>query len=184
MTIVRSHVYAGLILLEGALTLLAVNRGRAMGKTPRALIGGAWRSAADIARDLVLAAGMWGTWRLIMWLLPHNSGNAAVRSMLPQNMLEGALWVLLSCSAGFAEELLFRGWMLERLLAAAKRPAVAVVGQAVVFGFVHGYQGIGAMLRITIYGLFFGAVAYWRRSVRPGMIAHAWTDIAAGLLRL
>ena len=29
-----------------------------------------------------------------------------------------------------------------------------------------------------------GAVALWRGSLRPVMMAHAWTDVAAGLLRL
>ena len=28
----------------------------------------------------------------------------------------------------------------------------------------------------------FGFLAHWRRSLTPGMAAHAWTDIAAGLI--
>lgn len=28
-----------------------------------------------------------------------------------------------------------------------------------------------------IYGTLFGAVAAWRRSLRPGMLAHAWSDL-------
>jgi hypothetical protein len=36
-------------------------------------------------------------------------------------------------------------------------------------------------LRITGFGLLFGCLAEWRKSLRPGMIAHAWTDIFAGL---
>jgi len=35
---------------------------------------------------------------------------------------------------------------------------------------------------IALYGLMFGVFAYWRRSVRPGMIAHAWQDAVTGIL--
>ena len=38
-------------------------------------------------------------------------------------------------------------------------------------------------LRLTaIYGALFTLLALWRKSLRPGMIAHAWTDIVGGLL--
>jgi hypothetical protein len=35
---------------------------------------------------------------------------------------------------------------------------------------------------ISVYGAMFGALAHWRRSVRPGMIAHAWHDAFTGLV--
>ena len=37
---------------------------------------------------------------------------------------------------------------------------------------------------LLCFGLLFGVVALWRRSLRPGMIAHAATDIMSGLFRL
>lgn len=46
----------------------------------------------------------------------------------------------------------------------------------------HGYQGVQACLAIAIYGVPFTLLALWRKSLRPGMIAHAWTDMAGGLL--
>ena len=56
--------------------------------------------------------------------------------------------------------------------------------EAVLFGVTHGYQGVESCLRITVYGLLFGLLASWRRSLRPGMLAHALTDVLAGLLRI
>ncbi len=38
------------------------------------------------------------------------------------------------------------------------------------------------MITITVYGALFGLLAWWRRSLRPGMIAHAWTDIFSGVI--
>ena len=52
------------------------------------------------------------------------------------------------------------------------------------FGVSHGYQGIVSCARITLYGVLFGLLALWRRSLRPGMIAHAMTDVLAGVFRI
>jgi len=38
------------------------------------------------------------------------------------------------------------------------------------------------MMLITVLGGIYGLMAHWRRSLKPGMIAHAWTDIFSGLL--
>jgi membrane protease YdiL (CAAX protease family) len=83
--------------------------------------------------------------------------------------------------AGLCEELVFRGY-LQRQLAVLTRSTVAgLVLQAMVFGVSHGYQGVKAVINITILGLLFGLVAQWRRSIVPGAIAHALTDIVGGL---
>ena len=96
--------------------------------------------------------------------------------------MEGALWVLLSISAGFSEELAFRGYLQRQFTALTGRTSQALLLQAAVFGIAHGYQGLQACLAIALYGALFTLLALWRKSLRPGMIAHAWTDIASGLL--
>ena len=35
---------------------------------------------------------------------------------------------------------------------------------------------------ISVLGILYGAFAAWRKSLRPTMIAHAWTDIYSGYL--
>jgi membrane protease YdiL (CAAX protease family) len=179
---VSNHLalYAVLIALEIALGWWATRslRRRNLAITD---VTGRWRTARDAARDIALAAAMWGVW----WAFSRATATPArpgVRSMLPVGAAESALWIVLSCAAGFAEELAFRG-ALQQALTRRFGTALAIVGQAVIFGVVHAYQGGPALLRIIAYGLLFGAVAHWRRRVAPGMIAHAWTDIAAGLLR-
>jgi membrane protease YdiL (CAAX protease family) len=74
--------------------------------------------------------------------------------------------------------------LLTQFRALTRSTGVALVLQAVLFGVSHGYQGLRACVTISVYGLFFGALALMKRSLRPGMIAHAWTDIAAGLFRI
>jgi membrane protease YdiL (CAAX protease family) len=173
-------VYGTLIGHEAALAWLAISRIHAAGQTIRDVTG-RWREPPDVLRDILLAAAMWGVWSVFAHLTA-TPAKAAVQSMLPVDPLESVVWIILSVSAGFAEELAFRG-ALQGALQRRFGVPLAILGQAVIFGVVHAYQGGAALLRIVVYGLLFGAVARWRRSVAPGMIAHAWTDIASGLLR-
>jgi len=38
------------------------------------------------------------------------------------------------------------------------------------------------ILPIGLYGVMFGILSHWRRSIRPGMIAHAWHDALIGIV--
>ena len=37
------------------------------------------------------------------------------------------------------------------------------------------------MIVITVLGVLYGLLALARRNLRPGMIAHAWSDVYGGL---
>lgn len=182
-----SHVtlYLSLIALEALLTWAAYRWAHAAGWTIGDLVGARSMKPAAVIRDVAIAAALWGTFTLAMhgWtLLRGSTPSPAVDRLLPHGPVDATLWILLSLSAGFAEELMFRGYLQRRL--ETRGPILAILGQAVIFGVMHFYQGFWPVVRITIYGVMFGVVARWRRSLRPGMIAHAWTDIAAGLLQI
>jgi membrane protease YdiL (CAAX protease family) len=101
--------------------------------------------------------------------------------MAPHGALEIALWIALSLSAGFCEEFVFRGY-LQRQLGALTRNALAGVAlSALLFGVGHAYQGWRSVALISLYGLMFGLLAHFARSLKPGMLAHAWQDIFVGL---
>jgi hypothetical protein len=34
---------------------------------------------------------------------------------------------------------------------------------------------------ISVFGAVFGALAWWRRSLKPGIVVHAVTDIFSGI---
>jgi membrane protease YdiL (CAAX protease family) len=63
-----------------------------------------------------------------------------------------------------------------------RNSAAAVILQAILFGISHGYQGFRAIIMIILFGFLFGILALWHKSLRPGMILHAWSDIYAGYL--
>lgn len=73
------------------------------------------------------------------------------------------------------------GYLQKQLHALTGSAAVAVMGQALCFGIAHGYQGWKNVVVIAVLGILYGVLALWRRSTRPGMIAHAWTDVYGGL---
>ena len=179
-------LYASLIVMEWGMLYYVWKGGlRRTGTSLRELIGGRWGSRRAFLTDAALAAGLWGAWMLFVfgwqrWMSPDTA--ASVESMLPRSILEGVLWILLSVSAGICEEAVFRGYFQVQFHAFTGSRWLAVILQALVFGIGHGYQGVTACLKIALYGAMFGALAVWRRSLRPGMMAHAWTDIASGLM--
>jgi membrane protease YdiL (CAAX protease family) len=158
---------------------------RPCGITLRQFIGGRWNSARAVGVDVILALGLVALWQGIsfLWERLLGPGHAAsISPMLPRGITEATLWVLVSISAGLSEELVFRGYLQRQLTAWTGRTPLALVLQVIVFGIAHGYQGVRNCLAIAMYGALFTLLALWRKSLRPGMMAHALSDIAGGLL--
>ncbi len=72
-----------------------------------------------------------------------------------------------------------RGYLQRQFLALTGNAALAVLGKAVLFGVGDRYKGIKMVIVIMVLGILYGILAHWRKSLRPGMIAHAWQDIAS-----
>jgi membrane protease YdiL (CAAX protease family) len=85
-------------------------------------------------------------------------------------------------TAGFCEEVAFRGYFQKQFEAMTGSAAAGVILQGVLFGVSHGYQGVRAIVMIMLFGFLYGILAFWRKSLRPGMISHAWSDVYAGYL--
>lgn len=49
------------------------------------------------------------------------------------------------------------------------------------FGLVHGYYDYKTMGVIMVEGCLLGLLAHWRKSLRPGMLAHGLEDVIGGL---
>jgi CAAX protease family protein len=150
------------------------------------VLGERWRSMSEVARDIGVAGAFWLVSSIILSATIGHSKEAApsdvVQALLPQGALESAMWIAVSVTAGICEEAIYRGYLQRQLIAFSKSPAIGIVGSAIVFGAGHAYKGGAGAVRIVLFGALFGILAYWRRSVRPGMIAHAFTDAFAGVL--
>lgn len=181
-------LYLSLIAAEWGLFYYVWRSGLRRGDTTlRELIGGRWRSWKEIVVDAALALGLWSLWVILqnLWTLWIGSDQSvSMEPLLPQDAVESVLWLALSLSAGVCEELVFRGYFQRQFEALTRSGWVALALQAMLFGISHGYQGTGACSRIVVYGALWGLMARWRGSLRPGMMAHALTDIMSGIFRL
>jgi membrane protease YdiL (CAAX protease family) len=184
----RMVLYVSSIILELAMVGYVWLFGlRLRGKHMRDLIGGRWERAADFFRDVGVALVFWGVVLLalvtINIILRQNpTALKAMKLLMPQTGAEMIGWVLLSVTAGFSEEFLFRGYLQRQFLALTGKQGVAVALQAVVFGAAHSYQGWKGVVTITVYGALFGALAVMRKSLRPGMMQHAAQDTLTGIV--
>ena len=105
-----------------------------------------------------------------------------LQSLLPRGGMEKSLWVLLSASAGFCEEFLYRGYLQQQFRRLTGRLSAGIFLQAVVYGTAHAALPREIVVTAMCLGLLLGALAAWRRSLVPGMLLHAVLDIVPGLL--
>jgi len=75
-----------------------------------------------------------------------------------------------------AEELLCRGFLYQRLRRGYKHPAVAIIGNSVLFAFLHifnpGVKPI-AIISIVVVGILYSLLVYYCDSIWMPMAAHA-----------
>ena len=184
----RTEIYLSGMAFEVVLVLYVWLLGlRPRHKRISDLVGGKWTTPKDILRDIGVALLFWcaviGFLIAMRFILGNNaSGTRAITMLLPRTTAEMIAFVALSVTAGFCEELLFRGYLQRQFLAWSGRVEAAVALQAVVFGVGHFYQGWRGALTITLYGAMFGILAVMRKSLRPGMIQHAMQDSFTGIV--
>lgn len=186
-------LYLPTIIWLWSLTLLVYAGIRRRGYRVRDVIGHTWKTFDDALMDLAYAAGFWiaamtvlyAMSRLLMYLLHQPTPKTIpteLQALAPQGALGFALWFALSISAGICEEFVFRGYLQRQFSALTANAAAGIVLSAVVFSVGHLYEGGVKAVVIGVFGILLGTLAYLRRSLAPGMIAHAWHDIFAGAL--
>jgi membrane protease YdiL (CAAX protease family) len=159
----------------------------------REIIGGRWNTMEAFLIDFVIAIGFWiGSVAMLAGvrfalglasLDPKRSTEQikqTIGSITPQTATELAAFIFLAVFAGIFEEIIFRGYLQRQIGAMARNRYVGLGISAIIFGAGHGYQGTRQMILIAIYGAMFGALVLLRKSLRPGMMAHAWQDAFSG----
>ena len=190
MPLGRPGLYAFTICLEFLFVLYVFFGIRSRGFTLRQLTGGRWTSIEDVLLDIGIAAGAWLSIMLLVGGIaiamklnsPEKVGELrkAISFMMPQSRLELGMWTALSATAGICEEIVFRGYLQQQFAALTGSMVAAIALQAAIFGASHGYEGWQRMLLVAIMGVLLGVLAWWRKNLRPGMMAHAWQDLLAG----
>jgi membrane protease YdiL (CAAX protease family) len=176
-------IYLTAIFMDWALLYYCFGGVHYRGGSFWALAGGRWTSWKSVAVDLAIALPFWvigtggayGVSRLL------GSGSAkTVDSLLPRSLLEILIWIATSITAGICEEMVFRGYLQRQLHALSGSVVVAVLGQGLLFGLFHSYQGWRNVAVISVLGVLYGVLAAWRGNLRANIVAHAWTDVWEG----
>jgi membrane protease YdiL (CAAX protease family) len=92
--------------------------------------------------------------------------------------------VLLVLRAAVVEEILFRGYMIEKVRQLTGSAVLAVAVSVLTFTFAH-YAGWGAVQLLPVFGAgtVLALLYVWRRDLPSNMLAHFLTDGAGFLLR-
>jgi membrane protease YdiL (CAAX protease family) len=109
-------------------------------------------------------------------------------SFLRGNLPALLFFILVSWTeAAFIEEMFFRGYFLNRLtdIVGAQRwgVAFALIGNALVFGVAHAYQGVAGVVDTSIAGLLLGLLYLLaRRNLWLPILVHGIIDTLGFLL--
>lgn len=109
-------------------------------------------------------------------------------NILPRTKKSYAFFILLAISAGVCEEIVFRGFFITYLVSLfgtmlwAK--VLAVLIPAIIFGYVHTYQGNQAILKIVAMAILFGTVFLLTGSLYLLILLHAAVDLVGGAVGL
>lgn len=119
--------------------------------------------------------------------------SAAAAGFLPRTRSEHAGWIWLSITAGFCEEIIYRGFLLAYALAwvagefgvpNSAHPAAwaAAVLVSLAFGASHLYQGPRDALKVTLYGSSLSFLYVLSGSLWPSILLHMFVDLHEGRL--
>lgn len=146
---------------------------RRAGLSMHELIGGRWRSVEDFLLDVALAVATWLGALMIIAIaavamgMDHSGNIESARKQIgflaPQSGLEVFLWVCLSATAGFCEEVLFRGYFQKQFTRLLGNRWVALVVVSILFGLGHGYEGPQRMVLIAMLGVALGVMSLLRK---------------------
>jgi membrane protease YdiL (CAAX protease family) len=122
---------------------------------------------------------------LIFTPLFQHRNEALILAMVPHTPIEYVVWFGVSLTAAVCEELIFRGYLLQQLIALTGRPIVSVVLAALLFGSVHLYEGLSAVLPLAALALVYGSVVrYCKGDLRAVVVAHTLQDFVVAFLIL
>lgn len=105
-----------------------------------------------------------------------------VHYLMPRTGAEKIAFSGLSFSAGIAEELVFRSFLIAALVDGGAPLWLAVGVSIAVFAVSHGYQGVTGVLRVALLGGVLTAPFLITDSVYPSILAHIVLDLLAGLV--
>lgn len=101
--------------------------------------------------------------------------------LMPRQGGDRLLFLVLSASAGFGEELLYHGYVVTGLADSLGSGWWAALIANLAFGVLHGYQGGIGMVRAGLMGVVLTLPVLYGVGLWPAIAAHALTNALLGL---
>jgi len=118
---------------------------------------------------------------IIAMLLGWESAESMVESQKPMleilSKISLKMVVPLALFVGVYEEIVFRGFLLGRLVTLTRSLVLACVISAVIFGLLHFYQGWMGIVKTTIIGFLMALLTVWRGNIWSAIVCHAGIDM-------
>ncbi|MSR61640.1 MAG: CPBP family intramembrane metalloprotease [Planctomycetes bacterium] len=139
--------------------------------------------ALPLPRDIGL--GLLATVVLVLVLAPYRARIARRRDRSMQHFCEPtrtdrALWVVLSLSAGFWEELVYRGVLCTLLARVTGSAPLAVALALLAFTLGHLHRSWSALIPVAVIGLVLHAFVFLTGTLYVAMGVHLLYDVATG----
>ncbi len=187
-TALRLRAYRSTVLMQWALLLATLFLWSQMGRDPAALglnAPGTLRFWGGTALALLAVLPF-----LYQFVLLHQSKDycrrvveemGPIRPLLPHSAREARAFMPVAVTAGIAEEVLFRGfliWYLAQWMNVFAAAAFALL----FFTLAHSYQGYRGAIRVALIGLWLSAIFLLAESLYPVIFLHIVVDVAGGIL--
>ena len=146
---------------------------RGLGLPRIKLLDFAWAAAFYLAANLILSL-LASALAKVGLEIPGDVG-----LLIPTTTGGKLFWVVVAATAGVCEEVAFRGYLMTRLRLTfhLKSWVIPVIIASLAFGSAHGYQGLGGMILISVYGLMFASLFIYTGRLWPCIIAHFLQDV-------
>lgn len=183
----RLPAYLRMALLEWmmfAYLVFGIRRhGRTASKVIDACPGSTRRWFSSIAFGIG-AAVLWMVLGAIVMaaLRPTIDDLRSIQSFLPRGVTEKFGFTVLTLTAGFCEEFIYRGYLQRQFQAWTGSLAIAIGLQAGLFALLHATLPWKFVLSVTAMALFLGALVGWRKTLVPAMLVHTIVNLLGGLL--
>jgi membrane protease YdiL (CAAX protease family) len=92
---------------------------------------------------------------------------------------ELAIAAVLVCVVAFAEESVFRGYLMLRFGQVTGSVVAAVVASSLVFALGHGYEGLSGAISAGVFGATMAVLYRWRGSLVAPIVVHFLQDFTA-----
>lgn len=92
--------------------------------------------------------------------------------LIPRGILEAALAILLIVVVAISEEIIFRGYLIQRFKTITSSLTTAVLLSCVIFSLGHGYEGSAGAVTTGFIGLALAIVYIWRQSLVAPIVMH------------